>query len=99
VLEGPEHQENKGNFTKYMANPRCFTLKKWFSDLLKTEYQQHDEIVERVSTSLLTDKDVEKFGQLIMNVYESAYKKAVNDYKVEFEKMGVKISIGTKTLD
>jgi hypothetical protein len=96
MLENPE--ENKGNFVKYMSNPRCFTLKKWFSDMLKTEYQQHDEVVERISTSLLTDKDVDKFGKLIMNVYETAYKKAVEDYRVEFEKMGVKITIGSKNI-
>ena len=93
-----EHQENKSNFVKYMSNPRCFTLKKWFLDLLKTDCTQHIEIIERVSTSLLTDSDVEKFGKLMMNVYENAYKKAVEDYKVEFEKMGVKISISSKTL-
>lgn len=97
-MENQEHQENKSNFVKYMSNPRCFTLKKWFSELLKSDYQQHDELVERVATALLTDKDVEKFGKLIMNVYETAYKKAVEDYRVEFEKMGVKISINSKEI-
>jgi len=66
--------------------------------MLHSDYPQHDEIVERISTAMLTDKDVEKFGKLIMNIYETAYKKAVSDYKVEFEKMGVKISIGTQEL-
>ena len=81
-----------------MANPRCYTLKKWFSELLKNEdYPQHDEIIERVATALLTDRDVDRFGKLVMNVYETAYKKAVDDYKEEFEKMGVKITIGSKT--
>jgi len=97
-LENQEHQENKSNFVKYMSNPRCFTLKKWFSELLNADYAQHDEIVERISTSMLTDADVAKFGKLIMNIYETAYKKAVADYKTEFEKMGVKISIGTQEL-
>lgn len=81
-----------------MSNPRCFTLKKWFSELLKADYAQHNEIVERIATSMSTDADVTNFGNLIMNVYETAYKKAVSDYKTEFEKMGVKISIGTQEL-
>jgi len=91
-----ENSENKGSFVKYMSNPRCFTLKKWFLELLKTDYPQHDEIIERVSTSLLTDKDVDSFGKLVMNVYQAAYHKAVDDYRTEFEKMGIKITIGTK---
>lgn len=98
-MENQEFQESKSNIVKYMANPRCYTLKKWFSELLKAEYIQHDEVIERVSTSLLTDKDVEKFGKLIMNVYETAYKKAVEDYRGEFEKMGVKVTIGTQQIN
>lgn len=92
-----ENPENKGtNFSKYMSNPRCFTLKKWFFELLKKDYAQHEETVERVAASLVTDKDMERFGALVMNVYETAYRKAVEDYRAEFEKMGVKINIGTK---
>ena len=81
-----------------MSNPKCYTLKKWVSELVKKDYQQHEEILERIATSLSTEKDLDSFGKLIMNIYESAYKKAVNVYKVEFEKMGVKISIGTQEL-
>ena len=81
-----------------MSNPKSFTLKKWFSDILKEEYTIHDEIIERISTSMLTDKDVEKLGKLITNVYEIAYKKAVNDYRAEFEKLGVKINVDFKEL-
>ena len=81
-----------------MSNPKCFTLKKWFADILKNEYTPHDEIVERISASILTDKDVERFGKLITSIYEVAYKKAVSDYKDEFEKLGVKINIGNKEI-
>lgn len=97
-MENQEYQENKSNYVKYMSNPRCYTLKRWFSELLTSDYPKHDETVERISTAMLTDLDVENFGKLIMNVYEAAYKKAVADYKTEFEKMGVKISIGTQQL-
>ena len=81
-----------------MSNPRSFTLKKWVSEIIKKDFQQHETIIERISTSLSTEKDLEDLGKLIMGVYESAYKKAVDDYKKEFEKLGVKISIGTQEL-
>lgn len=93
-----ENPEQKNNLVNYMSNPRSFTLKKWVSEIIKKDYQQHEETIERVATALLTEKDLENFGKLIMGIYESAYKKAVDDYKKQFEKMGVKISIGTQEL-
>ncbi len=78
---------------KYMANPKSFTLKKWFAELLKERYQKHDSIIERVATSLVTDTDLQDFGKLVTEVYESAYRKAVNDYQVELDKIGVKVAI------
>ena len=78
---------------KYMANPKSFTLKKWFAELLKGKFPPHENIIERVSMSLVTEKDLTDFGKLVAEVYEAGYLKAVNDYRAQFEKMGVKISI------
>mgnify|MGYP003972963931 FL=1 len=76
-----------------MANPRSFTLKKWFIEIMKEDYMKHDTIIERVSTSLTTERDLEDFGALITGVYERAYKKAVNDYQEQAEKLGIKVSV------
>jgi hypothetical protein len=76
-----------------MANPRAFTLKKWFYELLKEKYPQHENIIERVAISLVTDHDLEAFGKLVMEVYGAAYYKAVDDYKSQAEKLGLKIRI------
>lgn len=81
------------DMTKYMTNPTLFTLRKWLSDLIKEKYQKHDNIVERISASLITNSDVSDFGLLITDIYETAYRKAVSDYKDQFEKMGVKINV------
>lgn len=81
------------NIRNYAANPRSFTLKKWFHELLKEKYIPHDHIVDRVAPSLVTEKDMEDFGKLIVEVYEKGYLKAVEDYREQFEKMGVKINI------
>lgn len=80
-----------------MSNPRCFTLKRWFVELLQEKYPPDDTIIERIATSLSTDRDIEDFGKLIMEVYHKAYYRAVNDYKEQAEKMGLKIIIGTKS--
>lgn len=90
-----EEQKSVGNsISRYFLNPRVFTLKKWIMDILKDKYAPHDDIIERIaSTSLVTDKDLQAFGQLILQVYECAYVKAVGDYKKEAEKFGLKINI------
>ena len=76
-----------------MSNPKAFTLKKWFYDLLKLNYMAHDAIIERVATSLTTEKDLEDFGKLVGQVYEIGYRKAVEDYREQFEKLGLKVTI------
>ena len=81
------------NMLRYASNPRGFALKKWLSQLLEKKYPPHDTIVERVGMSLTTDSDLKDFGKLIGEVYQSGYAKAINDYKKEVEKLGIKINI------
>jgi len=89
-------QSNNPNFMKYMSNPRSFTLKKWFSGILQNRFAIHENTIERVATAIITEADLEAFGKLMGELFEVGYMKAVNDYREEFEKMGVKITIGTK---
>lgn len=85
--------ERSSNLVKYMSNPRSFTLKRWLAELLKEHYTPHDSIVERVATALTTEKDLEEFGKLIGGIYEVGYRKAINDYKTEAEKLGLKVNL------
>ena len=83
-----------------MSNPRSFTLKKWFSTLLKHKYTaEQDLIIERVASALATDKDVEDFGKLMGALYESGYRRAVNDLKGQMENHGLKVDIQTVKVD
>jgi hypothetical protein len=88
-----KNKEKSSSLVRYMSNPRAFTLRKWFYDLLKLNYVNHDPIIERVSTALATEKDLEDFGKLIGQVYEIGYKKAVDDYRTQIEAMGLKIHV------
>lgn len=88
-----DEKQKAFNYVNYMSNPRAFTLKKWFYDLLKLDYVMHDTIIERVASALTTNKDVEDFGKLIGQVYETAYKKAVEDYRGQVEKLGLAVNI------
>jgi hypothetical protein len=81
------------DFFKYASNPKAYTLKKWFSELLKEDYLPFNDVVERLATVLATEKDLQDCGRLITTIYERAYRKAVDDYREEFEKLGVTINI------
>lgn len=86
-------KETSSSLLRYMSNPRAFTLRKWFYDLLKLNYINHDTIIERISTALTTEKDLEDFGKLVGQVYEIGYKKAVEDYRAQIESLGLKIHV------
>lgn len=87
-------KQNEGsNFIKYMSNPKAFTLKKWFYDMLGMDYTSHDAIIERVAVALTTDKDLTDFGKLISQVFEKGFKRAIDEYSKEAERIGLKVTI------
>ena len=92
-MDDKEKKEAKDRFVNYMTNPRAFTLKRWLFELLKDKYPPHDKTAERIATSLQTDSDIEDFGKMAAEIFECGYRKAVTDYKVEAEKLGIKVHV------
>lgn len=78
-------------YTQYMQNPKSFVVRKWLNDILKEDYSSHDIIAERLSSSLVTQKDLDDFGKLIGAVYYKGYKKAFEEYQKEISKLGLNI--------
>lgn len=81
------------SYMKYMANPKGFTLKKWFADILKEKYIPYEALLERLGVFLVAEKDFQEFGKLFSEIYSTAYMKAVEDCRGQFEKLGVKINV------
>lgn len=94
-----EEKNQNNNLMNYMVNPRLFTLRKWIAGILKDKYPQHDAIIERISVALVTQNDLEAFGKMIGELYHLGYLKAVDDYRKQLEKHGVKITIGQEEID
>lgn len=76
-----------------LTRPQSVAIKRYLSQLLVERYPQHDELVDRISTALVTKSDVEGFGKLIADVYEIAYLKCINDHKEAMERSGYKVII------
>jgi hypothetical protein len=68
-------------------------LKKWMSELLKERYKNHELIIERVSHSITTDKDIQDFARVVVDLYEMGYLKCLNDYKGKLQELGIGVSV------
>lgn len=78
---------------QFLSNPKSHYVKKSMFELLKERYTKHEDIVERISVSLLTDKDLQAFLQLSLELYEIGYLRSVEDHRAQLEKMGIKVSV------
>lgn len=68
-------------------------IKKYLYDILKDRYSRNEEFIERLASSIVTNKDVEGLGKLVADLYEVGYVKSVNDHKEILEAKGYKATI------
>lgn len=81
------------NWLEYFGNPRNHMLKKTMYDVLKDRYPKNEEIIERISSVLITENDSQSFMKLVSDIYEIAYLKSVEDHREQLEKMGLKAKV------
>jgi len=81
------------NYFQFMTNPKTFAIKKYMFEILHQKYPEHEQIVERMANSIMTEKDFTDFNKLVAAIYETGYLKAVNDYRDQLAKMGLKVSV------
>jgi hypothetical protein len=80
-----------------IQNPRGMALKKFMFDILKDKYGQHDDLLDRIASFLVTERDLVAYSKLISDVHEVGYLKAVADYKEQLADMGIGVTVGKKT--
>lgn len=76
-------------FNKYITGLRQYM----YQFIGSTRYEKNKDIIERIGHQLVTESDFKAFMVLAVDIYESAYLKAVEDYRQHFEKLGVKVEI------
>lgn len=77
------------NWLEYMQNPRSHILKKTMFEVLKERFSQNEQIIERMSATLVTEGDLNLFMKMVSDVYEIAYMKAVADHREQLQKVGL----------
>jgi len=86
------------SISSLFTDPKIQQIKKLVFEISKTKYVENEEIIERLCSLILTKHDGGKFIKLIMDIYESGYKKSVNDHKEILEKLGYSVKItGTQS--
>jgi hypothetical protein len=58
-------------------------------EVLKDKYPPHDQIIERVSSALVTDGDIQAFYKMVTDIYEVAYMKSVADHAEQLRRAGM----------
>jgi hypothetical protein len=76
-----------------IPNKYQYGLSKYMQQFLVNRYPQNKDIIERIGHNLVTEQDFTDFMKLIVDVYEVAYLKAVDQHKVCLEKLGIKMEI------
>lgn len=74
-------------------NPYTTAFKKYMNQFLGSHFEQHKDTIERISSIIITEQDFKNAMQMIACVYESGFMKAAEDYRVHFDKMGIKLEI------
>ncbi len=87
-------KDNMKNWMNYIANPMIPNVKKFVWDLIGAErYTPHDETLETLARTIHNEKDYEKFGKFIAEIYEAGYMRAANEYERELTKIGIKTKL------
>lgn len=81
------------NWLTMLANPKVPAVKKMMFDFLKDRYPRNDQIIERLTTALQTENDMQEFVRLMMDVYETGYMRAVEDHREQLKKIGLQVKV------
>ena len=75
------------------SNPYGNGIKKYIFEILKENYQKHENIIEKLSENVRSAKDYQNLGNLLNEIYKIGYTKAVEQHKEILEKYGLKAKI------
>jgi hypothetical protein len=76
-----------------MQNLHSSAIKKYLFELLKGKYVRNEKFIDRISASITTKEDYESLGSLVVDIFETGFLKAVDEYRGQLAKMGLKVSI------
>lgn len=80
-------------FQGMLQNLQSNAIKKHIFEMLGERYGRNERFVERLVSQVTTKEDYDGLGTFLADLFESGFVRAVNQYKDQFTKMGMKVSI------
>lgn len=80
-------------FQGMFQNLQGSAIKKHVFEMLGDRYGRNERFIERLIGQVNTKEDYEGLGVFLADIFESGFIRAVNQYKDQFAKMGMKVSI------
>lgn len=62
-------------------------------ELLKGRYARNEKFIDRLASTVSTKEDYEALGSLVVDIFETGFLKAVDEYKGQMAKMGLRVNI------
>jgi hypothetical protein len=83
-------------WAQMMQNPRGIALKKFMSQVMGAKAGIYDDLITRLGSSIVTDNDLKVFGEMMNDILGIGYRKAVDDYREQLNKLGIEVSLLSK---
>jgi hypothetical protein len=74
-------------------NPLAIGMKKLLFDLLKDKYPEHEEMISRLATVVVTEKDYSAVTKMLIDIYYKGFSQAVEAQRDQLEKLGYKVQV------
>jgi hypothetical protein len=71
-------------------------LHSYMHQFLGVRYDRNQDIIERIGHTLVTEADFKNFMALSVDLYESGFMRAVDEYQQKLSKLGIKVEVETK---
>lgn len=81
------------SWNQLMHNPQSIALKRFLLQVLNHKITNYDDLLTRVGASLVTEKDMHLFGELVNDILEAGYRKAVEDYKEKLKAFNIQVDV------
>lgn len=75
-------------WAQLLGNPASYQVKKYLFDVLKERYTKNEDFIDRLATQMTTPKDIEGLGRFVVDIYEIAYLKSVQDHQQVLQQKG-----------
>lgn len=80
-------------FPFMLQNLHSSAIKKYLFEILRDRYVKNEKFIDRLASTITTNEDYESLGALVADVFETGFMKAVNEYKDQLAKVGLKVNI------